>query len=399
MLDVHNDAAPATTSPSDNEVTRLFAGSMRGKSMALALVALAFASFALLVWLKIISPLVRECASAWSALNAESAIGDVFETNKHPGTILVKTLDPDLLPRPAKEKAGSVSRTRRLVFIGDIHGCLVELEALLQKVRFNVKHDHLIALGDIVSKGPDSLGVIDLLRRYNASCVRGNHDDRLLMVARSLHSKPGKMSNGLGPKSHSDPAAEANDPVKRMAKSLSTRQLEYLQSCPIILRIGHLKAFNGDAVAVHAGIVPGLGLESQDPVSAMNLRVIDLKTHMPSHKHKLRGSVAWYKLWNRYQQLLDLHKRFCKHKGRESERHTTVVYGHNAREGLQIRKYTKGLDTGCVKGGKLTALVVDGDGKQEIVQVKARHYKHKSALQVDVLRDGGLETPASETSS
>lgn len=53
----------------------------------------------------------------------------------------------------------------------------------------------------------------------------------------------------------------------------------------------------------------------------------------------------------------------------------TVVYGHDAKTGLKIRSYTKGLDSGCVKGGKLTALVIEDGGKQSLVQVHCREYK------------------------
>ena len=48
----------------------------------------------------------------------------------------------------------------------------------------------------------------------------------------------------------------------------------------------------------------------------------------------------------------------------------TVVYGHDARSGLAIEKHTKGLDSGCVKGNQLTALVIEDGGKQNLVHVK-----------------------------
>jgi hypothetical protein len=51
---------------------------------------------------------------------------------------------------------------------------------------------------------------------------------------------------------------------------------------------------------------------------------------------------------------------------------TTVIYGHDAKTGLKIRTYTKGLDSGCVKGGKLTALVIEDGGKQSLVQVNCK---------------------------
>jgi hypothetical protein len=51
---------------------------------------------------------------------------------------------------------------------------------------------------------------------------------------------------------------------------------------------------------------------------------------------------------------------------------TTVIYGHDAKTGLKIRTYTKGLDSGCAKGGKLTALVIEDGGKQSLVQVSCK---------------------------
>jgi hypothetical protein len=53
----------------------------------------------------------------------------------------------------------------------------------------------------------------------------------------------------------------------------------------------------------------------------------------------------------------------------------TVIYGHDSKRSLSIAEYTKGLDTGCVKGEKLTALVVEDGGKQTIVQVKCQKHK------------------------
>jgi len=50
----------------------------------------------------------------------------------------------------------------------------------------------------------------------------------------------------------------------------------------------------------------------------------------------------------------------------------TVIYGHDSKTGLAISDYTKGLDSGCVKGEKLTALVIEVGGKQSLVQQKCR---------------------------
>lgn len=60
-------------------------------------------------------------------------------------------------------------------------------------------------------------------------------------------------------------------------------------------------------------------------------------------------------------------------KVRRAERKPqVVVYGHDARTGLQLRRWSKGLDSGCVGGGRLTALVLDARGRQEVFGVGCR---------------------------
>ncbi len=59
------------------------------------------------------------------------------------------------------------------------------------------------------------------------------------------------------------------------------------------------------------------------------------------------------------------------------DRRSTVLYGHDSRRGLQIEKYSKGLDTGCVRGGRLSALIIDDTAtlaKPNIVSVKCKDY-------------------------
>ncbi|KAK1910818.1 hypothetical protein P3342_008698 [Pyrenophora teres f. teres] len=87
------------------------------------------------------------------------------------GMIQVSDLDEQHLPK----------HNNRLIFVGDVHGCKHELEHLLKKVDFNPKHDHVVLVGDMIAKGPDSAGVIKLAQKIGGSCVRGNWEDKLLL--------------------------------------------------------------------------------------------------------------------------------------------------------------------------------------------------------------------------
>ena len=93
-------------------------------------------------------------------------------------------------------------RAKRLIFVGDVHGQLSALQALLKKVEFDQgKGDHLVLTGDLVNKGPDSAGVVQLAMDLGASAVRGNHEDRLLLVNKAM-KRPDKASTNQHTKVH-----------------------------------------------------------------------------------------------------------------------------------------------------------------------------------------------------
>jgi Calcineurin-like phosphoesterase len=79
-----------------------------------------------------------------------------------------------------------------LHLIGDVQGCAPALQRLLAEIGFSPSRDRLVMLGDLVNRGPDSLGVLKLLASFEgaATCLLGNHDLHLLAVAhgvRKLH--------------------------------------------------------------------------------------------------------------------------------------------------------------------------------------------------------------------
>lgn len=75
----------------------------------------------------------------------------------------------------------------RNIAISDIHGCRNTFYQLLDKIAFSLS-DRLYILGDYVDRGPDSKGVIDLIRQlqkqgYRITCLKGNHEELVLRAA------------------------------------------------------------------------------------------------------------------------------------------------------------------------------------------------------------------------
>lgn len=162
---------------------------------------------------------------------------------------------------------------------------------LLDKVSFDKNNgDHLIFAGDIINKGPDSLGVVDLARQLSASCVRGNHEDRVLLLRRQMEAANTLASNDDEENVESLSAKKRSE--RALARALTDEQSQWLERCPVILNVGAVPDM-GQVVVVHGGLVPGVELEKQDPYSVMNMRTIDPDTNAP---HSSQKGMNWAKV-------------------------------------------------------------------------------------------------------
>lgn len=284
---------------------------------------------------------------------------DQYGVNARPAlkdTIQIQDLPSEYLPETGKHRSPG-----RLVVVGDVHGMKESLQELLEKVEFKEKHDHLILAGDIISKGPDSLGVVDLAMKLGATVVRGNHEDRVILAHVDMEAEDDRADPEQDTLEE-DRFSHGNDKDRKLARKLGEKRIKWLKECPVILRVGPLGDM-GEVVVVHAGLAPGVKLEKQDPFMVMNMRTIN--DGVPSDERDGRG---WMKAWNKYQKSLPKHKR------------STVIYGHDSKRGLQIEKYSMGIDTGCLRGGKLSAIVIEGrhsDHKHKLYQVRCEDGRDK----------------------
>jgi bis(5'-nucleosyl)-tetraphosphatase (symmetrical) len=230
----------------------------------------------------------------------------------------------------------------RRIFIGDIQGCREELERLLEKLSFDPAQDDLEPVGDFVNRGPDSAGVLRLCRASNAGGVLGNHDVHLVRVAHGRKS--------IGRRDTIQDVLAADDREELVA---------WLAKRPFV------RAWS-DVLLVHAGINPSwtdveARLERLDPLGedadcafAISARYCSPRGERPDSDWPPPGPP--YRPWYEFYPV-------------DRDERRTVVFGHWARNGLVVRPQVRGLDTGCVWGGKLSAWIAEED---RIVQVDAK---------------------------
>ena len=212
-----------------------------------------------------------------------------------------------------------------LDFIGDVHGCIDELTALLAKLGYNpsgggsIRHSagrRAFFLGDLVNRGPDARAVLRLVMTMVASgdalAVPGNHDDVLRRQLAEAYEDPDGVVDGLAQ-------------VRAEPASFQRQVVDFFASLPAYRLLD-----DGRVVAAHAGLPEALqGLDT------------------PGARH-----FAVYG-----QRVADADGRTVRDQwARDYSGARRVVHGHLPAEDPAWVNGTLGIDTGCVYGGRLTAL-------------------------------------------
>lgn len=251
---------------------------------------------------------------------------------------------------------------QRIILVGDIHGQYIQFRKLLRKVHYNKKTDHLLVLGDFIAKGPDSLKVLDYLVENNVDCILGNHEYYALQNYAQFHAleSPHFVANSSVRTKHLELGAQGfiDDPEYLLAKKLQPHHVEYINRCGLIKKLGPVPVHSSrntgrhnsaPGLAVHAGLRWDLtsDLNLQDPSDCLEMRSY-LKPYFneTTDDPHAEGAVSWSKIWN------------SKSKNGTIPENYVVYYGHDARRGLNLKKWAKGLDNGCVRGDNLAAMVL-----------------------------------------
>lgn len=213
------------------------------------------------------------------------------------------------------DRAEPMGRLGTVYVIGDIHGCLEPLRALMARLAPRPE-DRLVFIGDYIDRGPDVRGVVEYLLGLpgRPTFLLGNHE-RMLLDTLETGDPSLWFENGAEVTLASYGGSVGRIPPTHLAFFRSLVPYVELEDC----------------VCVHAGLRPGIPLAEQS-----------------------------------LDDLLWIREEFYQHPGPFPK---TVVFGHTPLREVFLARDRIGIDTGCVYGGKLTGLKLPS---REVVQVPGR---------------------------
>ncbi|CCH61980.1 hypothetical protein TBLA_0G00310 [Henningerozyma blattae CBS 6284] len=303
-------------------------------------------------------------------------------------------------------KLDEYPNVNRLLFIGDVHGEYDTMTSLFEEMNYDSDTDMVILVGDFLTKGPDSLKVLDFLvdsihkGNRNVRYVLGNNDIKVLVALINQDMENYSKESEFNPLNFNtefnyvpkDPLKKIKQSHLKLANELGFKKLyELAKHSTVAFKI---QRSNNDAshalFAVHAGLLPGnfinttlnandneLFIPSIDTLTEMKfveqdnwsntykqLGMKDKKKKSNDIDATKKSLIKWYKLWDetKVEQTFNDNKKIQKNfdydllEFSEIINNITVVYGHDASSGLNIHNHTKGLDSGCTKGGQLSGL-------------------------------------------
>jgi hypothetical protein len=260
----------------------------------------------------------------------------------------------------------------RTIIIGDVHGCLTELQALISLVCPG-SNDHLIFVGDLIHRGPDSPGVVRFVRAYlrsitKVTLIMGNHEEKHNRWRR-------RKAEGT------EHRMKYTEEYPEIEAKLDAQDIEFLEGAALFHRLPEY-----ESVVLHGGLLPDTELP-EDPFDKLSgkqkksaykiLRIRDVNPDagsMVKLGEKTDEDVFWTDIYD--------------------GRHGHIYFGHHpfigSRAPTQMRPYVSrpigcvgervetsktvvatGMDLGCVFGGHLAAVILTPGKPQATLTIKA----------------------------
>ena len=207
----------------------------------------------------------------------------------------------------------------RLIIYGDIHGCYQEFIDLRKKIN-PLEVDIETCVGDVITRGKDSIKILRYIQKNNIRSTIGNHENKIIRYLK--HEKSG-IKNPI----------KLDQDERKIISELSVSDVNFMNSMPLFIKFGRI-------TVLHAGVQNHFNLDSlskEEKSKVLRLRYISKNYNFIPFGEEDGDSVFWSEVYNGRQGL--------------------IVYGHQVFEKVKIDKHSLGIDTGCVYGNKLSAVV------------------------------------------
>lgn len=276
--------------------------------------------------------------------------------------IVIKTMPPSTERLP-------------LFIVGDVHGCSRELSDLIETAKKHISKFQLVLVGDLFTKGPDPVGVYELIQEHSALCIKGNHDWALWSVINQIQKK------------NYYPLSEHTRQTLHLIRYHKRAIFDLLCTLPHAYTttvVSQLSRNNWEKeyplIIVHAGIDPTHGLYETTERMLLTARYVRWDMKGPEKKLVLLPSGYRTEVLN----PIPLVSTDSSGLGTERERFRwhelhhgpeLIVFGHDAKQGLfrktlpSGRPICVGIDTGCTYGNNLTGYFPEID---LAIQVRAQ---------------------------
>lgn len=242
----------------------------------------------------------------------------------------------------------------RTIIIGDIHGCILELLELIDKIDLQ-KTDKIYFLGDLIDRGPDSVAVVkkcyELSLNYDVKLILGNHEEKFLRYLQHLENKTG-MENQMSGISE----------FPTLIEGLSIDEINFLKNAyySFVLKDERITMLHGGiSTSIKFPFPENYKYGMHSPKQFKGLELITKVRYLtPEGKFvSLNEESEEDKYW------ADVYDGTFGH----------IYFGHHPFMQDYPGRFTHatGLDTGCVFGGWLSAVVID-NGNKSFISVKAK---------------------------
>ena len=210
---------------------------------------------------------------------------------------------------------------RRLIIYGDIHGCYYEFVSLRKKINPS-QNEIEVCVGDIITRGEYSLKVLRYIKKNNIQSAIGNHEDKIKRYLN--HKKLGERN----------PVILDRDENK-IVNELNESDINFINNMPTFIK-------HGKVVILHGGLQNNFDLKKlskKERSRILRLRYLTKNNKFIPYGNENSESIFWSDIYDGGQGF--------------------VVYGHQVFDNVKVNKNSLGIDTGCVYGNKLSAVVFE----------------------------------------